>query len=155
MDEEMLQHSYRKQFQDLTSESFLCSSSRIAYQMFWLVWANKSKISETKRACSHSSQSTIEYTKRRDCYPVCLPDHNSLSSGTVSTPAEMLMQLRRACSAFKSECLKGQKGQREPFISHLYLFVSATLPGGKRFVFQVWSTGCLLVLGMDELIAPT
>lgn len=155
MDEEMLQHSYRKQFQDLMSELFLCSSSRIAYQMFWLVWANKSKISETKRACSHSSRSTIQYTKRRDRYPVCLSDHNSLSSGTVSKPADMLMQLRRACAALKSERLKGRKGQREPLISHLYLFVSATLPGGKWFVFQVWRTGCLLALGMDELIAPT
>lgn len=154
MDEKVLQHSYRKQFRDPTSESFLCSSSRIAYQMFWLVCANTSKISETERACSHSSRSTIEYTKRRDCYPVCLPDHNSLPSGTVSKPAGMLMQLRRAGAALKSECLKGQKGQREPLIPHLCLFVSATLPGGRRFVVQVW-TGCLRVLGTDELIAPT
>lgn len=65
------------------------------------------------------------------------------------------MQLRRAGAALKSECLKGQKGQREPLIPHLYLFVSATLPGGRRFVVQVWRTGCLRVLGMDELIAPT
>lgn len=79
-------------------------------------------------------------------------DHNSLSSGTVSKPAQMLMQLQHACSAHTSERFKGQKGQSRPLISHLYVFVGAKLLGGKRFVFQVWKMGCfaaycLLVLG--------
>lgn len=98
--------------------------------------------------------------KKSGCYPICLLNHYSPSSGTLSKPAEMLMQLRRACSAHKSGSFKGQKGHGKPLISHLFLFVGAKMLCAKLFVSQVrrtcWFVAyCSLVLAKDQAIALT